>query len=100
PDAGVRLPAGGQEGGEDLRRKARMQRPAARGVDVHPVALEAVGRGAVALVDGDLDAAPAQALRQGKAADPAADHDRLQLQRGRSRARIPSSMEFFYYGKF
>ena len=52
-----------------------MQREAAGWTDVHPVALQAITRGAVALVDCRTDPGSLQALREREAADAAADDE-------------------------
>jgi hypothetical protein len=75
-DAARGLAAGARERLEQMRRQAFVQRTTAGRIDVHPIALHAVGAGAVALIDGDADTGLFQALREREAADAAADdHD-------------------------
>ena len=63
---------------EEMRRQAFMQSAAAGRTDMHPVALQAVGQGAVTLVDCSADPGSFQALRQGEAADAAADNHHVE----------------------
>jgi len=58
------LGAGGHERLVELGRQVGAQGPLAVGVDTDPVALQAVGAGAVALVDPDADPGPLEALGQ------------------------------------
>ena len=58
---------------EQMRRQALVQGAAAGRADMHPIALQAIGQGAVAFIDRGADPGALQALRQGEAADAAAD---------------------------
>ena len=55
-----------------------MQREAAGWTDVHPVPLQAITQGAVALVDCRTDPGSLQALREREAADAAADDQNME----------------------
>ena len=72
------LAAGALEGIEQVWRQAFVQGAAAGRIDVHAIALQATRGRAVALVERDADAGFLQALRQGEAADAAADDDDME----------------------
>ena len=55
-DAVGRLAAGARKGVEQMRRQTFVQRNTASWIDVHAIALDAIGAGAVALIDCDTDA--------------------------------------------
>src|SRR5215469_7147897 len=83
-DALTGLAAGPREDIEQIRRQTFVQRAAAGRLDMHAIALDAIGAGAVALIDGDADDVFLEALRQREPADAAADDDDVKrpLQRG------------------
>jgi hypothetical protein len=60
---------------EQMRRQAFVQGEAAGRTDVHPVTLQAIGQGAVTLVDRGADPGLLEALREREAADAAADDE-------------------------
>src|SRR5271167_3453464 len=65
--------AGAVEYLEQMRRQALMQSEAAGWADVYAVALQAVGWGTIALVDGSADPGSLQTLGEREAADAATD---------------------------
>src|SRR2546430_17349675 len=74
-DRAARLAAGAVEHLEQLRWQAGVERAAAGRIDVHAIALHAVGERAITLIDRDAHARFLQPLCEAKAADAAADND-------------------------
>ena len=72
------LAASAVEGVEQMRRQTGVQRAAAGWIDVHAIALQAIGEGTVALVDGDAHAGLLEALGETEAPDAAADDDDME----------------------
>jgi len=68
-----RRPAGPVEDLEQMRRQALIQGEAAGWADAHSVALQAVGRGSITLVDSRGDPVALETLRESESADAAAD---------------------------
>src|SRR5262249_36728737 len=68
---------------EQRCRQAFVQREAAGRIDMHAIALYAVGAGAIAFIDGSADPGFFQALRQGEATDSAANDDEVEWRRYR-----------------
>ena len=84
--ASRRPAASARERFEQRRRQAFVQREAAGGIDMHAIALHAVGAGAVAFIRGGADAGFLQALRQGETTNSPANDDDVK----RRPCRVPN----------
>ena len=76
-----RLAAGAHEGVEQGQGQTFVEREAAGRIDMNTVALQPVGTGSIALVDGDAHAGLLQALRQRQTTDATADDDDVERRR-------------------